>query len=152
MDREPRGFILQPTYRIEAGQPVVHLFGKLEDGQSFLVRQSGYKPHFWVRESDHKRAADFGARPLGETGKVTMVSEPVLEVDVPTPPDTPERPLNMAEKVNYAIGPLKTGRNPYNAMRFLAYLATMEAQAIYESYGFVRAKPEELTLKPIPSR
>ena len=61
-------------------------------------------------------------------------------------------PLNMAEKVNYAIGPLKTGRNPYNAMRFLAYLATMEAQAIYESYGFVRAKPEELTLKPIPSK
>ena len=60
-------------------------------------------------------------------------------------------PLNMSAKVNYAIGPLKTGRNPYNATRFLAYLATEEAQAIYESYGFVRAQPEELVLKPIPS-
>lgn len=90
MDRDARGFILQPTYRIEAGQPVVHLFGKLEDGRSFLIRRSGCKPHFWVRASDRERAADFGAAPLTETGKVTMTGEPVLEVDVPTPPDTPE--------------------------------------------------------------
>ncbi len=59
-------------------------------------------------------------------------------------------PLNMSSKVNYAIGPLKTGRNPYNATRFLAYLATKEAQDIYESYGFVAAAPEELVLRPIP--
>jgi len=61
-------------------------------------------------------------------------------------------PLNMAQQVNYAIGPLKTGRNADNAARFLEYLATKDAQAIYESYGFVGAKPEELTLKPIPSK
>ena len=33
-----RGFILQPTYRIEAGKPVVHLWGRLETEQTFLVR------------------------------------------------------------------------------------------------------------------
>ena len=33
-----RGFILQPTYRIESGRPVVHLFGRLEQGEPFLVR------------------------------------------------------------------------------------------------------------------
>jgi len=90
MDSQARGFILQPTYRIEAGQAVVHLFGKLEDSQSFLVRRSGYLPHFWVRASDRQRAQDSGASPLSETGKVTLDGEPVLEVDVPTPPDTPE--------------------------------------------------------------
>jgi DNA polymerase-2 len=90
MDREAHGFILQPTYRIEAGKPVVHLFGTLDGGQSFLVRQSGYVPHFWIRESDADRARGFGAGPLTATGKVTMDREPVVEVDVPTPPDTPE--------------------------------------------------------------
>ena len=34
----PLGFILQPTYRLEGGRPVVHLYGTLEGGQSFLVR------------------------------------------------------------------------------------------------------------------
>ena len=32
-----RGFILQPTYRVESGVPVLHLFGRLEEGRSFLA-------------------------------------------------------------------------------------------------------------------
>ena len=58
-------------------------------------------------------------------------------------------PLNKQDKVNYAIGTLNTGRNQDNAAAFLAYLATDDAQAIYESYGFLRATPEELTVKPL---
>ena len=59
-------------------------------------------------------------------------------------------PLNMADKVGYAIGTLSTGRNAYNAMRYMAYLGTEEAQAIYAKYGFVPATDAELKLKPIP--
>ena len=44
---------------------------------------------------------------------------------------------------------MKNGRNQDNAARYLAYLATDEAQAIYESYGFLRASDEELVLKPL---
>jgi ABC-type molybdate transport system substrate-binding protein len=58
-------------------------------------------------------------------------------------------PLNKQDKVNYAIGPLNTGRNQDNAAAFLEFLATDEAQGIYESYGFVRATPEELALKAL---
>ena len=58
-------------------------------------------------------------------------------------------PYNKQEKVNYAIGIMNTGRNPGNAVRFLEFLATDEAQAIYESYGFLRASAEELELKPL---
>ena len=58
-------------------------------------------------------------------------------------------PYNMGHKVGYAIGALKTGRNPYNAMRYLAYLGTSDAQNIYASYGFVKASDEDLKLKPI---
>lgn len=59
-------------------------------------------------------------------------------------------PYNMADKVGYAIGALGTGRNPYNALRYLAYLGTGDAQRIYAKYGFVGASDEELKLKPIP--
>ncbi len=59
-------------------------------------------------------------------------------------------PYNMQHKVGYAIGSLKTGRNPYNAMRYLAYLGTKQAQDIYASYGFIPASDAELKLKPIP--
>lgn len=60
-------------------------------------------------------------------------------------------PYNMETKVNYAIGPLTTGKNPVNALRFLSYLGTPEAQNIYAKYGFVKAKASELQLKPIPN-
>ena len=59
-------------------------------------------------------------------------------------------PYNMQHKVGYAIGILKPGRNPYNASRYLSYLGTPEAQAIYAKYGFIGATDSELKLKPIP--
>lgn len=56
-------------------------------------------------------------------------------------------PYNKQGKVGYAIGRLNEGRNNDNAAKFLAYLATDEAQAIYEKYGFVRASKEDLTMR-----
>jgi len=58
-------------------------------------------------------------------------------------------PLNKQDKVNYAIGVMKNGRNPDNAARYLSFLASDEAQAIYEQYGFLRASADELMLKPL---
>ena len=61
-------------------------------------------------------------------------------------------PYNMGHKVGYAIGILKTGRNTYNATRYLSYLSTQNAQNIYQKYGFVKASCEDLKLKPIPTK
>jgi DNA polymerase-2 len=84
-----RGFILQPTYRIESGRPVVHLFGKLEDGRSFLVRDGREGPHFFIRTLDAERAWKLGVRPLVATDRVTLEGEPVVRVEVATPADAP---------------------------------------------------------------
>jgi len=64
---------------------------------------------------------------------------------------TIDAPLNQQDRVGYAIGALNTGRNAFNAMRFLSYLGTDRAQGIYASYGFLTADHEELKLKPIPA-
>lgn len=85
-----RGFILHPTYRLESGSAVVHLYGRLESGETFLVRDDRQRPHFYVRRRDRALAKDLGAAPLAETVHETLRgSEPVLRVEVPIPSDTP---------------------------------------------------------------
>ena len=83
-----RGFILQPTYRIEAGRPVVYLFGKLESGETFLVRDTRCVPHFFLRKTDAPRAWQMGADRQAPTEWTTLQGEPVVRIDVPTPPET----------------------------------------------------------------
>ncbi len=89
MDTPVRGFILHPTYRIEGGRPVVHLYGTLESGESFLVRDDRLTPYFFVRATDTERARQLGAVPLTPTELITLEGELVVLVEVPTPPDTP---------------------------------------------------------------
>jgi DNA polymerase-2 len=84
-----RGFILQPTYRVESGRPVVHLYGRLEDGRTFLVRDRREVPHFYVEADDAERARALGARPLSPAGRLTLEGRPVVRVEVEVPADTP---------------------------------------------------------------
>jgi len=84
-----RGFILQPTYRVEAGVPVVHLFGRLEDGRSFLVRDRRPVPRFYVEKANAARARELGARTQASTDQVTLLGRPVVRIDVREPADTP---------------------------------------------------------------
>lgn len=84
-----RGFVLQPTYRIEGGKTTVCLHGVLEDGGSFLIRDRRHTPHFFVRLIDVGEARNLGARPLDPTHRTTLAGEPVARVDVAVPSDVP---------------------------------------------------------------
>ncbi len=84
-----RGFVLQATYRIEKGAPVVHLYGVLEGGGTFLVRDGRETPHFYVRREDAARARELGAARQRDTARRTFDGGPVVRVEVATPPDTP---------------------------------------------------------------
>jgi len=84
-----------------------------------------------------KGEADVGIVWTTEVVHAKAEGRPISGVAIPAP-------LNKLDKVNYAIGIMTNGRNPENAARYLAYLGTDEAQAIYEKYGFIRATPKEL--------
>lgn len=56
---------------------------------------------------------------------------------------------SLRDEVSYAIGPLENGRHRENADAYLAFLATAAAQDAYAKFGFVKARPDELVLKPI---
>jgi ABC-type molybdate transport system substrate-binding protein len=56
---------------------------------------------------------------------------------------------SLRDAVSYAVGALENARHRENADRYLAFLATNVAQDAYARFGFVKARPDELTLKPI---
>lgn len=56
---------------------------------------------------------------------------------------------SLRDEVSYAIGMLQNSPHKDNAEAYLAFLATAAGQQAYENFGFVRARPEELVLKPI---
>jgi DNA polymerase-2 len=89
-----RGAILQASYRVVSQpgnrrHPVVYLYGRLEDGGSFLVRDDRQRPHFYIRQADAERARLLGAPEPEESVKRTFDGEAVAAVTVETPPDVP---------------------------------------------------------------
>jgi len=85
-----RGFLLQPTYRVESGVPVLHLWGVLEAGGSFLIRDDRTRPRFWIRADDAETAAARGATVVPDApARRTLAGEPALTVEVTRPPDVP---------------------------------------------------------------
>jgi DNA polymerase-2 len=90
-----RGFILQATYRVTSTpdgrrSPVVHLYGRLETGGAFLVRDDRQRPHFYVRAADVSRASLVKGLPRPQPiDRHTFAGEAVCRVDVDVPSDVP---------------------------------------------------------------
>ncbi|NIP15446.1 MAG: DNA polymerase II [Pseudomonadales bacterium] len=80
---------MQATYRVHAGVPVVYLFGRLETGETFLVRDHRQRPHFYVRRQDAERATGVDGITLEPVSARTFSGEPVVRVAVPVPSDAP---------------------------------------------------------------
>jgi DNA polymerase-2 len=85
-----RGFILQATYRtvpqpLGGAIPVVHLYGQLQQGGTFLVREHRQRPRFYIRARDADRARARGApAPLPGDWR-TLDGEPAAHIEVETP-------------------------------------------------------------------
>ena len=80
---------MQASYRIRERIPVVHLFGRLEQGGTFLVRDRRRTPSFYVAAADAQRARELGATRQCPTPKKTFVGARLTRIDVQTPPDAP---------------------------------------------------------------
>ena len=89
-----RGFILQASYRVitplgGGRRPVVHLYGRLADGGTFLVRDDRQRPHFYVRVSDAERARALGARSQHAIDRRTFDGELAVRIETEIPGDVP---------------------------------------------------------------
>jgi DNA polymerase-2 len=89
-----RGFILQASYRVAnrpdgARVPVINIYGRLEDGGTFLVRDDRQLPHFYVRAADEQRARALRVPPAQPIASRTFDGEPVARIEVEVPSDVP---------------------------------------------------------------
>jgi len=69
--------------------PVVHLYGRLESGGAFLVRDDRQRPHFYVRAGDAGHAAARRALALSPVDRRTFDGAPVCRLEVEVPSDVP---------------------------------------------------------------
>jgi len=89
-----RGFILQSSYRVVAAgngrrSAVVYLYGQLEQGGNFLVRDNRQRPDFYVRAADAERCRALGAPRPRPVDKRTFDGAAVCRIEVEVPADVP---------------------------------------------------------------
>ena len=86
---QAKGFILQASYRVQGNVPVVHLYGCLENGETFLVRDRRPRPHFYVPTTAADLARQAGAVVVQASDRQTFSGEAVSRVEVAVPQDAP---------------------------------------------------------------
>ena len=100
-DKPLKGYIVYPTYRIieeeidgkKIKKSVVYLFGKLENGESFLAMKD-YTPYFYISKSDYDKTHEKIDKTLKSFNAHTEKSdfknfddEPVIRINAELPAD-----------------------------------------------------------------
>ncbi len=85
------GYILNATYVTSGprGRAVVHLYGTLQDGRPFLVRDGRDAPCFYIERADRARASLAGAPRPASTRLRTLHGAPVHRVELAHPRQAP---------------------------------------------------------------
>ncbi len=90
MSAPVRGFVLTPTYRLEGGVPVVHLYGVLESGEACLIADDRVRPYFYIPadRADEARRAVRGIE-IAAADLRSLNGAPVAEVRAGIPGEVP---------------------------------------------------------------
>ena len=94
-----KGFILYPTYRTSQGESEILLFGKLENGESF-VASIRYEPYFYIRTKDKNKIKEYNVE---DTQLKNFNGEKVSRVTLNVPSEVPDirRDLENEDVVCY---------------------------------------------------
>ncbi len=68
---------------------MVYLFGRLETGETFLVRDDRQVPHFYIAATHIERARQLGVESIVASRRVNFEGEAVARVELRKPSDTP---------------------------------------------------------------
>jgi len=87
-----KGFVVYPTYKIIDGKSYLYLYGRLENGESFLTINE-FRPYFYIRKKDRKTLESVDTEikyEIEETDFKNFYSDSVLKIIVDSPKDVPE--------------------------------------------------------------
>ena len=68
---------------------MIHIYGRLESGATFLVRDDRQRPRFFIRAADAERASRLQVPVAQPTGHSTFDGAPVVLIEVDVPPAVP---------------------------------------------------------------
>ena len=88
-DETYEGLILQPTYRVRQGRPIVQLYGRIQDGPAFLVEDDRFRPYFFIRASEAHRAVGERDVRVQATSLRNLAGEAVSKLVLPVPSAVP---------------------------------------------------------------
>jgi len=94
---ELKGFIVYPTYRTEDEKARVYLFGKLENGESFLTINE-FKPYFFIKKKDLKAALEVETFEYEETKLKNFDEESMIKVIMNVPKEVSELRSKLLDK------------------------------------------------------
>ncbi len=83
-----KGFIVHPKYEVRNGKAHVHLYGRLENNDSFVAINE-FRPYFFIKKSDLKKALKISRVDYEDAGKVKLKNfkgKPVVKLvfDIPS--------------------------------------------------------------------
>ncbi len=81
-----KGFIVHPTYETKGNQSVIKLYGRLENGESFLCLKE-YRPYFFIRERDLHTALELQDLEYEKTDLVNFSGEAMVKIYTGVPAD-----------------------------------------------------------------
>ncbi len=84
-----KGFIVYSTYEAREDAAKILLFGRLENGESFLAKVP-FRPHFFIKEDDLKKAEAIGGFESERTALENFEGKDVAKIIVNVPKEVPE--------------------------------------------------------------
>jgi DNA polymerase II len=91
-----KAFVINPTYKIINGKSAVLLYGRLENGQSFLTINE-FKPYFYIKTKDLKKAKKIEEFDSKETNSKNFEKEPMTKLILDYPKDIQELRRDLEE-------------------------------------------------------
>jgi DNA polymerase-2 len=89
VSNEVLGFLLQPTYRVRRGRPVIQLYGKLASGRAFLVEDDRHRPYFFATVGAERALREESAVRVEPSALHSLDGRPLVRVEAPIPAEVP---------------------------------------------------------------
>jgi len=84
-----KGFIVYPSYKTEEDKAIIQLYGRLDNGKSFLI-ENDYKAYFYIKTKDKSKAKALAPVKYIESSNTNFEGEKVTKVELETPKLVPE--------------------------------------------------------------
>jgi DNA polymerase-2 len=83
------GFLLQPTYRVRGGRPVIQLYGKLDTGRPFLIEDDRYRPYFFAPVGAERALREESAVRVEPSELRSLDGRALVRIEAPIPAEVP---------------------------------------------------------------